>query len=245
MRWTREAPIDYVPQLAGSRWQGFNDDHDYIAAEPGTGRAEIIRDVNEDGKFTTPPDQIVYAGGVPELQSVIGNFTPRIDKEILDGTDNDGDGLIDEDISNYIFREVDDVYNENLTANAPDVDAYIDLTDDNLRNNLNEKGIVFYSGHSWTSTWNIRNLHGWSRTKDAAGKCIRDNRSKDNVTFSVNEVPKLSPSFVITASCGSSRIWEDDSFHHHCFSGAWGIVIFRRHIYCIGRTLWRTSKTSP
>jgi coenzyme F420 hydrogenase subunit beta len=45
MRWTREAPIDYVPQLAGSRWQGFNDDHDYIAAEPGTGRAEIERKI--------------------------------------------------------------------------------------------------------------------------------------------------------------------------------------------------------
>lgn len=77
-----------------------------------------------------------------------------VDEEILDGVNNDGDGLIDENVGHWAYREVDDVYHERwaegkASAREPDVDKYEDLIVLNLQAQIKNKGIVIYNGHEY------------------------------------------------------------------------------------------------
>ena len=202
------------PVGGGNRGDGVNNDGDKIGSENNDGNWPIERiiDNNNNGVYDAGVDAILNAGLIVNIQSAA--FIERAgltsDEEVWDGYDNDGDGTIDEDCSYWHLLEVEDVYNEKLTPADPDIDPgdFADLIDTNLINELDDKGIIIYSGHSWNDSWHIHNIGG---NRDPVGlipPLTSDNRTANNVTLSHNEVPAMAPSLVIASSCGSSRSWE-------------------------------------
>ncbi len=229
-RWGRvivKAPLywDIKPPLAnpggpGVRGDGANNDNDKIGSEKNNGKwpIERIRDNNNDGVYDVG-DDILNAGLVPGIQSngfeEVGWYTTN--EEVWDGYDNDGDGTIDEDCSRWHLLEVEEVYNEKASPgdNMPNIDPsdFIDLIDTNLINELEDKGIVIYSGHSWNASWDFSNIGG-NRDPDGPGPkppLTSDNRTDDDVSLTCTEVPAMAPSLVIASSCGSCRAWEANS----------------------------------
>jgi parallel beta-helix repeat protein len=203
------------PSGDGMRGDGVNNDNDCVGCENNDGRFPIERivDTNNDGGYD-PGEPILDDGLNPGIQSQVFVCASwlTIDEEVWDGFDNDGDGTIDEDCSYWHLLEAQEVYNEFLTPQDPDIDPgdWIDLTDANLINELGDNGIILYSGHSWTDEWQIRNLGG-NTDPDGPGPIpplTSDTRTTNEVTFSHTEVPAMAPSLVIASSCGSARLWE-------------------------------------
>jgi len=214
-RWVIEAPLNYESNAsvlpAGQSW-GVNDDHDCVAQETGTTFAELWVDADNDSIIDA--GEFVYQGNVAGKNN--NGWFERIDEEILDGVDNDGDGLIDEDVGHFYYREVDEVYNEHWAEGAaspsePDVDSYEDLIVPNLQTYIKDKGIVIYNGHGYAQGWAMRNLRGWSRAKDPAGNFYQDNRTNNDVLFNNGSVPKMIPSTVFACACHTGRVWEAGS----------------------------------
>ena len=234
-RLIRKAPLYWNntpspnPVGGGNRSDGVNNDGDKIGSENNDGRTPIERiiDTNDNGKWdlgepildkglnetgTGINSTKFLHGGDPNCGPGTGCYLLTVDEEVWDGFDNDGDGTIDEDCSYWHLLEVEDVYNEKLTPADPDIDHsdFTDLIDTNLINELDDKGIIIYSGHSWTDEWAIHNIGG-NNDPDGAGpipNLTSDNRTDDNVILNHTEVPDMAPSLVIASSCGSCRVWE-------------------------------------
>jgi parallel beta-helix repeat protein len=201
------------PTGSGNRGDNVNNDNDRVGSENNNGRLpyERIIDNNNNNKYDPGIDVILDDGLVagigsnwfwtPEKCKGTYAYSLTVDEEVWDGFDNDGDGTIDEDCSYWRLLEVQEVYNEFLTKQDPDIDPgdWIDLIDANLINELDDKGIIIYSGHSWTDHWAISNI---------GGADTWDTRTPDEVTLSHYEVLDMAPSLVIASSCGSSRSWE-------------------------------------
>ena len=212
--WDTSAPLAN-PAGGGNRGDGVNNDGDKIGSENNNDKWPIERIIdNNSNSVYDAGDVILNEGLIPGIQSAAFVEIPglTIDEEVWDGYDNDGDGTIDEDCSFWRLLEVEEVYNEKLTPADPDIDPgdFADLVDINLFNELDDKGIIIYSGHSWTDNWAIHNIGG-NIDPDGAGPIpplTSDDRTGDNVTLSHNEVPAMAPSLVIASSCGSCRLWE-------------------------------------
>jgi parallel beta-helix repeat protein len=214
--WDTGAPLAN-PVGGGNRNDGVNNDGDKVGSENNDGNFPIERiiDNNLNGVYDAW-DVILDTGLIPGIQSMTFVDVPGLtaDEEVWDGYDNDGDGTIDEDCSFWHLLEVEDVYNEKLRPADPDIDPgdFADLIDINLINELDDKGIIIYSGHSWTGHWAISNIGG-DDDPDGAGPIpplTSDTRTANDVSLSHNTVPAMAPSLVIASSCGSSRSWEAD-----------------------------------
>jgi hypothetical protein len=212
--WDTSAPLAN-PAGGGNRSDGVNNDGDKIGCENNNNRFPIERiiDNNNDGVYNAG-DVILNAGLIPGIQSAAFGEQAGLtsDEEVWDGYDNDGDGTIDEDCSFWHLLEVEEVYNENLTAADPDIDPgdFADLIDTNLINELDDKGIIIYSGHSWTDSWHIHNIGGNNDPVGPIPPLTSDDRTGDQIELRYDEVPAMAPSLVIASSCGSSRLWEAD-----------------------------------
>ena len=218
--WDTQAPIAN-PEGPGDRGDGVNNDNDKIGCENNDGKwpIERIRDNNNNSVYDAGVDDILNEGLVPGIQSNRFGEMDRYttDEEVWDGYDNDVDGTIDEDCSFWHLLEVEEVYNEKATPRdtMPNIDPsdFIDLIDTNLINELDDKGLIIYSGHSWNASLNFSNIGG-NRDPDGPGPMpplTSDNRTKDDVSLTCTEVPAMAPSLVIASSCGSCRAWEANS----------------------------------
>jgi len=204
------------PNVSGSGTigDGINNDGDAYGSENNNGRfpIELISDLNGNGHYDVG-EPILNPGLTPGIQATL--FFPSKDEEIWDGFDNDGDGLVDEDLSQWKLAEVEMVYNEALSPAYPDVKpgSFMDLVDTNLIPALTNQGIIIYSGHAWNSVWGMSNLGG-NTDPDGAGPIpayTSDDRTYDQTHLSHDEIPDMTPALVIAAACGSSRDWEPDS----------------------------------